>query len=291
MKKQWQYHLIVPSEYDQQSIRTYLSQYLLIPKHLIFNLRTEKRILVNQKYLPMNFLINQGDEISLTFLASDFNQQEVLINSAMQIDILYEDSDIIIINKPRGIKTHHNQPKEDTTLINYVANYLYPKQPYMVHRLDQETSGAIIFAKNPVVVPILVEMIKQKTITRNYHAWIKGHLESDDGTFNESIGFDSKDPRKRQINGLNAKKAITHYNLIKSSKTNDLVQIKLETGRTHQIRVHFANSGHPLIGDPLYNSEAKADDQMLLHSSSIKLTTPLYHNEIMIKSTLPTEFK
>ncbi|MCF6515277.1 RluA family pseudouridine synthase [Lactobacillus sp. S2-2] len=291
MTKKWQYELIVPHEYNNKSIREYLSRYLLIPKHLIFNLRTEQRVLVNQKYLPMNFPIKTNDKISLTFFESDFSKQIILTNSKIKIDVLYEDDDLIIVNKPRGIKTHHNQPNENTTLINYVADYLKPKQPYMIHRLDQETSGAIIFAKNPVVVPILVEMIKQKSIKRNYTAWIKGHLKDSYGTIHEAIGFHPSDQRKRQINGSKAKNAITHYQLIKSSKTNDLVQISLETGRTHQIRVHFAYLDHPLLSDPLYNPETKSNDKMLLHSSSISLTTPFYHHELFINSPIPNEFK
>lgn len=291
MTKKWKYNLLVPNEYDNKSIREYLSQYLLIPKHLIFKLRTEKRVLVNKKYLPMNFSIKSNDEISLTFFEYDFSEQIILPNSDVKIDILYEDNDLIVVNKPRGLKTHHNQPKEYTTLINYVANYLKPNQPYMVHRLDQETSGAIIFAKNPVVVPILVEMIKQKTINRNYKAWIKGHLKKTSGTIKESIGFDPSDQRKRQIKGINSKIAITHYQLIKSSQKNDLVQINLNTGRTHQIRVHFEYLGHPLLGDPLYNKETKSTDKMLLHSSSISLLTPFYHKKIIINSPLPNEFK
>lgn len=290
----WTYQIIVQNLKSTISIREYLSQYLLIPKHLIFSLRKNKRVTVNKKYLPMNFTVKNDDHIKITFIDNDFNlpTQNLLPDNSQSIKILFENNDLLVVNKKRGIKTHPNKPQEIGTLLNFCEGYLnkFNQHAYMIHRLDQETSGAIIVGKNPAVVPILVRLIKKKTIHRTYLAWVNGIFHQKMGKINLPIGYDQTDKRKRKINGPNAKKALTEYQVIKEYKNKSLVEINIQTGRTHQIRVHMQAMGHPIIGDPLYNEKNNVDN-MLLHSWKLKLITPYYMQTKIIVSPIPKEFK
>ncbi|WP_395320231.1 RluA family pseudouridine synthase [Fructilactobacillus frigidiflavus] len=287
----YHYQLVVPKSYDNQTVRAYLSKYLRLPKHLIFSLRTHYRVNVNQKYLPMNFKVHVDDKISLIFNDEDFTatKQPVIVDKTKTLSVLWENTDFMIVNKARGDKTHANQPGESHATLNYAAGYLAPKQPYIVHRLDQQTSGALIIAKNPVVVPILTRLIKEKTIERTYLTWVHGTLSETAGTIDLPIGRDLADQRKRKINGEQAQRAVTHYQVVKQLPDKALLQVQLETGRTHQIRVHLANLGHPIINDPLYDLKADIRKPMLLHSWKVKMDTPFYHESLDVVAPLPPE--
>ena len=243
----------------------------------------------------MNYPVHAGDSVQLTFLPGDFREPfpNVTPDSAANVRIAYEDADLLVVNKQRGDKTHPNQPGEIGSTLNHVAAYLRPKnqQPYIVHRLDQQTSGALIIAKNPAVVPILVRLIGEKQIQRIYLAWVTGTWQRPGGIINQPIGFDLVDQRKRKVNGLHAKRAITKYHVVKIRHGNSLVRIQLKTGRTHQIRVHMAALGHPVVGDPLYNPATQPFDPMLLHSWKVKLIRPFYMTHIEVTAKPPADFR
>ncbi|KRM69713.1 RluA family pseudouridine synthase [Apilactobacillus ozensis DSM 23829 = JCM 17196] len=283
--KTWSYNLTVNSEKDV-NLKSYLANELLIPKHLIYSLRKDKRILINENYLPMNFNVKNNDKLTLIFKENDFTLpvQNILPDNSKNISIIYENGDLIVVNKPHGIKTHPNYKSEKGTLLNFVESYLNQnnQHAYMIHRLDKETSGAIIIGKNPAVVPILVRLIKEKTIKRYYLAWVNGTLVNNHGLLTEPIGFDNQDPRKRKVNGANAKQALTQYKVIKTKNNNSLLEVELQTGRTHQIRVHLSHIGHPIIGDPLYN-KINDNHQMLLQSWKMRLTLPFSMKTITLK--------
>ncbi|WP_353486023.1 RluA family pseudouridine synthase [Apilactobacillus xinyiensis] len=284
----WSYHLTVKSN-KEINIKDYLSKKLLIPKHLIYSLRKDERILVNQKYLPMNFNVKNSDKLSLKFQDSDFNLpiQNILPDESRTIPIVYENDDLIVVNKPKGIKTHPNYKLEKGTLMNFIEAYLSQKNQhaYMIHRLDKETSGLIIIGKNPAAVPILIRLIKDKAIKRCYLAWVEGVVTKKRGVINQPIGLDSHDPRKRKINGVKAKNALTKYKLITTKNNKSLLALELETGRTHQIRVHLSSIHHPIIGDPLYNSN-NYDCRMFLHAWKLKLILPFSMKSISIKNEI-----
>lgn len=290
---QWQYHEIVPPRMDRHSLKSLMKDYWQLPRHLIFSVRRARRVLVNGRYQPVNFTVNAYDHVKMTFLPSDFAHPfpQVKPDSTANVMILYEDSDLLVTNKRCGDKTHPNQPGEVGATINHLAAYLAPKKtvPYMIHRLDQQTSGAIIFAKNPVVVPILVANIREKQIKRTYLAWVQGTSLPTQGTISLPIGHDPKDKRKRQVNGQNSVPAVTHYQVITQKGNYSLLKIQLETGRTHQIRVHFKALGHPLVGDPLYNSGG-ASDFLLLHSWQVQLLLPFSKTVKTITAPLPKHF-
>ncbi|KRK57478.1 RluA family pseudouridine synthase [Fructilactobacillus fructivorans] len=290
--KNWKYQLIVPN-IAETTVREYLHEYLLIPKHLIFSLRKAQRVLVNGSYRPMNFPIHTGDRVMLDFIPADFQTPfpHVIPDATKPLKVAYENEDLLIVNKNRGDKTHANQPGEVGTTLNQAENYLQPAaDAHMVHRLDQQTSGALIIGKNPAVVPILVRMIKDKTVKRTYLAWVHGRLNQPTGVINDPIGRDPNDRRKRKINGVHAQSALTNYRVVQSGTTSTLVSLQLQTGRTHQIRVHLASIGHPIINDPLYDPNAQPGHPMLLHSWKIKMLTPFYYQPLAVSAPLPPKF-
>lgn len=254
------------------SLKQFLGIYYKLPKHLIYSIRRAERVTVNSKYQPVNFDIHPGDKIALCFIPDDFTNPfpNIQIAHNQKLKILYETKDVIVVDKQRGDKTHPNQPDENGATINQLAGYLETKGtvPYMIHRLDQETSGAIIFAKSPAAVPALVDDIRHKLTKRSYLAWIHGIPSHLSGTINIPIGQDPDDKRKRKPDEIAGQSAITHYQVCESINNYSLVKINLETGRTHQIRVHFSAIGHPLVGDPLYASDEFAN--LLLHSETVR---------------------
>lgn len=291
--QKWHYQVLIRNLSEPVSIKEYLKQQLLIPKHFIYPLRKHHRVLVNQKYITMNSLVNNGDQIDLTFIEDDFALpvQNLIADNHHSIEILYEDADILVVNKPAGYKTHPNQPGETNTILNFCEGYLNHKNQhaYMIHRLDQQTSGALIVGKNPVVVPILVRLIKDKRIQRMYTAVVNNPFHYHSGTINSAIGLDPLDKRKRKINGINPQSAKTDYQVLCTTTHHSVVQLKLYTGRTHQLRVHLASINHPIVGDPLYEPHL-SNPKMLLHSTQLHLIRPFYFDSIDINAPLPPEF-
>ncbi|WP_407888454.1 RluA family pseudouridine synthase [Levilactobacillus sp. N40-8-2] len=270
----WTYTITIPFDQAPLPLRQLLIAWL-IPKHLIHDLRISQRVLVNGAYRTMNQPVMAGDTVRLTFLPGDFAEPfpNVAPDSAATVAVLYETADLLIINKTRGSKTHPNQPGERGTTLNHVAAYLGDAQPgpYILSRLDQETTGALMMTKTPAVVPIMVRNIAEKRVQRTYLAWIHGRLTGS-GTFTDPIGRDPRDKRKRQVNGVNAQSAITHYEAVDYQANATLVKLWLETGRTHQLRVHLAAAGHPLIGDPLYAPTSQ--DRLRLHCWRLAFPQP-----------------
>lgn len=244
-----------------------LMRKLLIPRKWRHFLRAENKILVNGKYLPINFLIKPGDKIDI-YLDHVESDQQTYPASGNLPQVVYEDSDILIINKPAGQKTHPNLDEKDTAL-NDCATYL-GYSPFIVHRLDMLTNGLLLVAKNPAVVPILNRQLTNKTLHREYLAWVSNSKESkENGMISLPIGHDPNDQRKRMVRS-DGQKAITHYEIVKECENKVLVKLTLETGRTHQIRVHLAALGAPIIGDPLYNPDYQNGEK--LHLTAYQLT-------------------
>ena len=195
--------------------------------------------------------------------------------------VVYEDNDILVINKPAGQKTHPNLNEEDTAL-NDCATYL-GYSPFIVHRLDMLTSGLLLVAKNPAVVPILNRQLTDKTLHREYLAWISNSPQiKNTGIIDLPIGHDPHDQRKRMVR-QDGQKAVTHYEVIKRDKDRILVKLTLETGRTHQIRVHLAALGAPIIGDPLYNSDYQDGEQLQLTAFQLTFRKPFSFENKTVK--------
>ncbi|MCH5462947.1 RluA family pseudouridine synthase [Lactobacillus sp. LC28-10] len=290
---EWRFTTRLPQNFHPKSLRQLLMADWYLPKHLVFSLKRGERVLVNGQYLPVNFDVHPGDQIMLKFLATDFEHpySNVTPDSAATVSVLYEDANLLVVNKTQGSKTHPNQPGEVGTTLNHVAAYLASKdqQPYVINRLDQETSGALLIAKNPAVVPVLVRLVKEKLIKRTYLTWVHGRLNSTQGIIAMPIGLNVTDKRKRQVNGEHPQMAITRFKVMDRNPDATLVAVHLQTGRTHQIRVHFASLGHPIVGDPLYANDPR-QQRLLLHSWQLRLPLPFSFKHVMLTASLPETF-
>ena len=178
------------------------------------------------------------------------------------LDIVYEDDDVMVVNKPKGMVVHPAPGNLTGTLVNAVLYHSAGRlssingveRPGIVHRIDKDTSGLIMIAKNDMAHTSLSRQLFDHTVTRRYTALVRDNIKEDEGTVDQPIGRDYKDRKKRQINGSNAKRAVTHYRVLERFGSCTLVECRLETGRTHQIRVHMAYIRHPLVGDSVYGS-------------------------------------
>ena len=255
------------------TVKQFLEEQLLIPRKIRHFLRTKKNILINQKQVHWNEMVKPGDICQLTFDEEDYPPKEILWGNPDLVQEIYQDQHLIVVNKPEGMKTHGNQPDE-IALLNHVSAYV-GHTCYVVHRLDMETSGLVLFAKNSFILPILNRLLEKKEIAREYWALVEGQVGSKELIFRDKIGRDRHDRRKRVVDAKNGQQAETHINRLKQfpNKTS-LVRCKLKTGRTHQIRVHLSHHKHPILGDPLYNTQSKTS-RLMLHAFRLSFTHPL----------------
>lgn len=279
------YHftLFYPKNFEPLPVNDMLRK-LLIPRKWRHYLRIEQNITINDKYRYFNQNVLPGDKIELTLDQVESAQQKYPASGKMP-DIIYEDDNLLIINKKKGQKTHPNLNETDTAL-NDCTTYL-GQSPYIVHRLDMLTGGLLLVAKNPAVVPILNRELTTKIFHRDYLAKVD-HADklNDHGTIGQPIGHDPEDQRKRMISpaGLHA---VTHYQVLKRNDANTaVVKLTLETGRTHQIRVHLAFLGTPIVGDPLYNPDF-AGEELALDAYEISLIKPFSFEKLNV--ILPEE--
>ncbi|MEI4316710.1 RluA family pseudouridine synthase [Streptococcus suis] len=270
----------IPQVFPQLTVKEVLEDYFLIPRKIRHFLRTKKHVRVNGELINWQSPIAAGDLLELTFDQEDYPEKSIPLGQANLVEELYQDEHLIIVNKPEGMKTHGNEPTE-IALLNHVSAYV-GQTCYVVHRLDMETSGAILFAKNPFILPILNRLLEDKVIYRDYLALCQGQLRKTDWTITDKIGRDRHDRRKRVVDNRKGQAALTQVRLLKTLGKNSLVSCRLQTGRTHQIRVHLSHHGHALIGDPLYSRVAAP--RLMLHAQKLSLTHPLTLEEISVEA-------
>ena len=268
-----QFTFTLPSSLPQMTVKQFLEEQLLIPRKIRHFLRIKKSILINQKQVHWNEMVKPGDICQLTFDEEDYPTKEILWGKPDIVQEVYQDQHLIVVNKPEGMKTHGNQPDE-IALLNHVSAYV-GQTCYVVHRLDMETSGLVLFAKNPFILPILNRLLEKKEIAREYWALVEGQVGSKELIFRDKIGRDRHDRRKRVVDPKNGQYAETQISRLKQFPNKTcLVRCKLKTGRTHQIRVHLSHHKHPILGDPLYNSQSKTS-RLMLHAYRLSFTHPL----------------
>lgn len=270
----------IPNTLPVMTVKTLLEEHFLIPRKIRHFLRTKKHVLVNEQVANWQSLVKPNDQLTLIFDDKDYPEKNILLGDPNQAAILYQDQHLVIVNKPEGMKTHANEPTE-LALLNHVAAAV-GQTCYVVHRLDKETSGAVLFAKNPFILPILNRLLEKKQIKREYWAVIDGNLPSKRLVYRDKIGRDRHDRRKRVVDPKNGQVAETHLLELKKLGKNSLIQCQLKTGRTHQIRVHLSYHGHPLLGDPLYHP--KPEKRLMLHAHRLELTHPLTLEKICVKA-------
>lgn len=270
------HEFLVPQEWAGMTIEGLFKHIWEVPKKLTHQFRMEKKVKIN--HAPANWTIPmvKGDRLLIHFLDNIENE---LVPSYMSIDILYEDDHLLVINKPAGIDTHPNDPHQVNSLLNGVTYYLQSKGQHSwvrhIHRLDRDTTGAILFAKHPLAGSILDRMLEHRQIKRTYLALVHGLMKRKQGTIHEPIGRDRHHATRRRVSP-SGQDAITHFELIDlyQKENKSLVKCWLDTGRTHQIRVHFSHIGYPLVGDILYGGKLVVPRQAL-HAAKLEFIHPL----------------
>ena len=231
---------VIPDSLPEMTVKVFLEEQLLIPRKIRHFLRIKKHILINQEEVHWHQTVKAGDECQLIFDEEDYPTKEIVWGKPNLVQEVYQDQHLIIVNKPEGMKTHGNQPDE-IALLNHVSAYV-GQTCYVVHRLDKETSGLILFAKNPFILPILNRLLEKKEISREYWALVEGKIEAKELVFRDKIGRDRHDRRKRVVDFKNGQYAETHVTRLKQFQhKTSLLRCRLKTGRTHQIRVHLSH--------------------------------------------------
>lgn len=265
----------IHENYNQNTLRE-IFQSLKLPKKDLQQLNMSKDITINNHPAKLTDKVVTGDDIYIPTPVEKSNY----LPSYRYAQISYEDDDLAIVMKPKGVKTHPNDLKESNTLMNHVIYTLDSDYVEPIHRLDQETVGLLIVAKNPLMKKILDRMLEENEITRIYKANVKSLLPIKPQTIDSPIGKDKFHPNKRRISNT-GQRAITHILSSKMIKEGVCqLDIKLDKGRTHQIRVHLAEIGHPVIGDPLYGDSTLR--QLELNSHKIEFKHPLTQELISV---------
>ena len=252
---------------------------------------------VNGKNVKTSYKLNENDKVEVEIP----EVKEVCIEAQdIPVEVLYEDNDIIVVNKPKGLVVHPANGNPDGTLVNALMKICKGTlsgiggeiRPGIVHRLDKDTSGVLIVAKNDKAHLALCEQIKNREVKKTYLALTRGIIKENEATINMPIGRSTTD-RKKMAVVKTGKEAITHFKVLERFKENTLLEINLETGRTHQIRVHLSQIGYPIVGDMVYsNGKNKFGVQgQMLHAWKIKFMHPITGKEMKIEAPLPPYFK
>jgi 23S rRNA pseudouridine1911/1915/1917 synthase len=269
--------IIVPHEWDGITLDDLFRKVWESPKKLTYQFRIENKVLVNGNKPNWNRPLVLGNKIMVLLFEDYFGE---IPASYHEVPILYEDDHLIVFNKPAFMSTHPNNIEvEKDTLLNAALYYLQSKGEFCnlrhIHRLDRDTTGAILFAKHALAGAVLDRMLEQRKIKRTYIAIVNGFLPSKKGTIHESIGRDRHHATKRRVSS-SGQDAITHFQVIRVDKEakHTYVRCWLDTGRTHQIRVHFSHIGHPLAGDILYGGGTLFERQAL-HAAKLEFSHPI----------------
>ena len=290
--------LIVTEQYVGERLDTYVSSLNSdMSRSNCQRLIKEGNVLVNGNSSKESYRVKLGDEVLVKIeppKEAKIEAQEIPLN------IIYEDNDIIVINKEKGMVVHPGNGNMDGTLVNAVLSHAKDSlsgiggeiRPGIVHRLDKDTSGLIIVAKNDNAHINVSEQIKNHEVTKIYTALVRGNIEEDEATIDMPIARDERDRTKMATN-IDGKEAVTHFKVIKRYYDYTLLRVKIDTGRTHQIRVHMAKIHHPVIGDEVYSNgknEFNVKGQ-LLHSTILEFKHPRTGEKLHFEAPLPDEFK
>ena len=267
------------------------------PSSFVYKMLRKKNIVLNGKKADGSEKLNARDEVKL-FLADEtydkFVGAEVKESfPTTALDIVYEDEDILVINKAADMPVHPSIGNYDNTLANGVAWYFKEKGQHFVYRcinrLDRDTTGALILAKNPYSAAVLSAQMKQRQIRRTYLAIVQG-IAPEQGTIDAPIGRAADSTIERQVDFANGESAVTHYERLATYHSYSLIELHLETGRTHQIRVHMKYIGHPLPGDFLYNPDYRIIKRQPLHSFQLEFAHPVTGENMCITAPVPEDF-
>ncbi len=285
----------VTEENQNKRIDQFLVEQLQLSRSKIAKMVQNNQVLVNGKKTKNSYLLKMDDMIQ----TEEYQEEPMnLTPENMNLDIVYEDNDVIVVNKENGIVVHPAVGNPSHTLVNgllYHSKELSSLngefRPGIVHRIDAYTTGLLMVAKNNKAHEILAKQLEEKKTTRKYIALVWGVIKEDTGTIDAPIGRDLKDRKKMAVTDVNAKDAITHFKVLERYQEATLIELQLETGRTHQIRVHMNYIGHPVVNDPVYGKKKLIDETgQCLHAKELGFIHPTTGEYMEFEAPFPECF-
>lgn len=264
-------------------------------RNKIQKLIEDNKVFVNDKKVKSSYKLKEGETVTYEeYVEEDMNVEAENI----PLDIVYEDEDVIVVNKPNGMVVHPAPGNYHGTLVNALlyhskelSNLNGEFRPGIVHRIDAYTTGLLVVAKNNKSHEILSRQLEEKTTYRKYVALVWGVINTDTGTIDAPIGRDPRDRKKMTVTDINAKDAVTHFKVLERFSTTTLIELQLETGRTHQIRVHMNYIGYPIVNDPVYGRRKLIDESgQCLHAKDLGFVHPKTGEYLEFHSELPESF-
>ena len=260
------------------------------------NLIKNGEVLVNGNKVSPSYKVRENDEISINYVEKE--DEKDLKPLELALDVVYEDNDVLVINKPKGLVVHPGGGHYDDTLVNAriynekeLSNINGLNRVGIVHRIDKDTSGLLLICKNNFAHKEIASQLETHSMHREYIALVDGIITSDSGKIIGKIGRSKENRLKMAIDNINGKEAITHFEVLKRYKKYTLIKCRLETGRTHQIRVHMSSINHPLVGDKIYGgSTSLYNEGQLLHAYNLTFSQPSTKKEVNVQIDLPQYF-
>lgn len=294
--------LVLSVQSDDENVRIdkYLSSQLdKLSRSYLQKLLKEGQVFVNGLSVKPNYKVTQDDEIRISIPR---DQEPEIEAEDIPLDVLYEDMDLLVVNKPKDMVVHPAAGHYSHTLVNALMFHCKDQlsgingvlRPGIVHRIDKDTTGALVVCKNDIAHQSLAAQLAEHSITRRYRAIVHGNLKADEGRIEGSIGRHPTERKKMAVNVRNGKPAVTHYHVLERLNGYTYVECRLETGRTHQIRVHMASIGHPLLGDELYGpkrSTIKHLQGQTLHAMVLGFQHPRTGEYMEVTAPLPDYFE
>ncbi|MBI4686867.1 MAG: RluA family pseudouridine synthase [Nitrospirae bacterium] len=290
-------------ETDSERLDSYISSKSGLSRAYVQRLIKEDMVTVNYHHEKASYRIRHGDKIEVT---TPEETAVTLTPEDIPLNVLYEDEYIIVVNKPHGMVVYPAPGHSGGTLLNAVisrckklASHGGPLRPGIVHRLDKDTSGVMVIAKNDMAYLNLCRQFKDRSVEKHYLSLVYGNLKREHGEIRSLIGRSSSDRKKMSTRTGKGKEAITEFKVIKRLKSADLVDVKILTGRTHQIRVHFASLGHPVLGDKIYGSKTSIRlgqrvinfSRQMLHAHSLKFSHPADGRPLEFMASMPEDME
>ena len=282
---------IVENELSDIRIDKYLIDLLNVSRSKIQKMIESENILVNDKVVKNSYVVRVDDVIKV----SDFKENIDILPENIPLDIIYEDEYLLVVNKKSGMVVHPALGHYSGTLVNALMYHTNLSnndiRPGIVHRIDKDTSGLLLVAKNDDVHLYLSDELQKRKVNRKYVALVHGVINNDTGTIDAPIGRDMFDRKKMSVTDVNSKDAITHFRVLERFKDVTLIECTLETGRTHQIRVHMSYIGYPIVNDPVYGRRKKINDfGQMLHAKTIGFIHPVKNEYMEFSCDVPKEF-
>ena len=287
--------MIITVDETNERLDKYIASHTDYSRVMVSKMLDAEYIKVNNKIEKASYKVKENDVIEII---DGFKEETNIIPTEMNIDIVYEDEYLMIVNKPSGLVVHPGSGNYDNTLVNGLMHYTNnlsdingEERPGIVHRIDKDTSGLLLVAKTNDAHAILTDYFKNKEVKREYLALITGVFPHETATIDAPIGRDPKDRKKMTVTDVNAKEAITHLKVIKRFQNHTLVSLNLETGRTHQIRVHMKYIGYPVFNDPVYTNKKTTEFGQFLHSHKMDFIHPITKEKMHFECEMPLEMQ